>query len=184
MSNHYFLAALLPNEMKKSLWQVTQQMQQELNFKSWVYKEDYHITLAFLGEASQEQLEQVNTDILHDIKRIPSFTLKIDHFGTFGNSNKPRILWAGIEQSHELMELQKMIYHHCLRAGFQLDRRPFNPHITLARKWRDEKAFQQDVLSTYRTDTQQSFIIEQAVLYQTHLDQLPKYEVKKQFVLG
>ena len=49
MELHYFVAITLPNHIKEMLSNYKEDMQEELQFRSWVHKEDYHITLSFLG---------------------------------------------------------------------------------------------------------------------------------------
>ncbi|MGR5883284.1 2'-5' RNA ligase family protein [Bacillus cereus] len=52
MELHYFVAITLPNHIKEMLYNYKEDMQEELQFRSWVHKEDYHITLSFLGECN------------------------------------------------------------------------------------------------------------------------------------
>ena len=52
MELHYFVAITLPNHIKEMLSNYKEDMQEELQFRSWVHKEDYHITLSFLGSAA------------------------------------------------------------------------------------------------------------------------------------
>ena len=59
MEPHYFVAITLPNHIKEVLSNYREEMQEELPFRSWVHKEDYHITLSFLGSATEEQLEGI-----------------------------------------------------------------------------------------------------------------------------
>lgn len=47
MEPHYFVAITLPNHIKEVLSNYREEMQEELPFRSWVHKEDYHITLSF-----------------------------------------------------------------------------------------------------------------------------------------
>ncbi|MEI2325535.1 RNA 2',3'-cyclic phosphodiesterase, partial [Pseudomonas aeruginosa] len=106
-----------------------------LPFKRWVHRDDLHITLAFLGAAEEAQLEKANRLIADQIGAFHVLPLVFDHFGTFGKKDEPRVLFAGIQESPPLSDLETMVAGCCLEAGFSLDRRPFHPHMTLARKW-------------------------------------------------
>ena len=54
--------------------------------------------------------------------------------GVFPNIHKPRVVWVGIEGSvNELVNLQKVIDSRLAKLGFPSEKRPFSPHITLAR---------------------------------------------------
>ncbi len=63
MEPHYFVAITLPNYIKEVLSNYKEDMEEELPFRSWVHKEDYHITLSFLGSATEEQLEGIKNGL-------------------------------------------------------------------------------------------------------------------------
>ena len=44
------------------------------------------------------------------------------------------MLWAGVEPSEELDCLANQVRSNLEKQGIPFDRKPFNPHITLARK--------------------------------------------------
>ncbi|GER66462.1 RNA 2',3'-cyclic phosphodiesterase [Weizmannia acidilactici] len=183
MVNHYFYAVWLPEEIKTVLQQAAENMKTGLPFQRWVHRDDYHITLAFLGAAGEDQLEKANRAIAGEIVKYGGFPLVLDHFGTFGKKDEPRVLWAGTRASELLSGLQKMVARCCLDTGFRLDKKPFNPHITLARKWRGDLPFQAGVLDGFLPQPAH-FQAERIVLYETHLDRMPKYEMKQSFRLG
>lgn len=91
-----------------------------------------HITLAFLGatDARQQQCAEACADRI----TVPPFTLILDSLGYFP---RPRVLWAGSEQTPApLSELVTMLRQGLAGCGFDLDERPFRPHVTLLRKVR------------------------------------------------
>lgn len=74
----------------------------------------------------------------------------------------------------------------CGKAGFQLETRPFRPHITLARKWIGDEPFQTGMLERLWGELQPEplqFEASEVVLYQTNLNKTPKYEAKTIFPL-
>lgn len=94
-----------------------------------VAAEQYHITLAFLGEgdpaAAGEALRRVD---------FSAFTGSLGHPGTF-SSGKDKVLWLGVEPAHKLTDLACRVQAAMTRAGFALPDRPFAPHLTLARRF-------------------------------------------------
>jgi RNA 2',3'-cyclic 3'-phosphodiesterase len=107
--------------------------------------------------------------------------------GTFGRIESPRIFWVDTKDSNELKEVRKKVFTACLETGFQLETRPFKPHITLARKWAGDEAFQTRLLDDVWNEFQSEpweFTVNEVVLYQTHLDKTPKYEEKTIYRLG
>ncbi|WP_044894461.1 RNA 2',3'-cyclic phosphodiesterase [Bacillus alveayuensis] len=175
---HYFIAVPIPLEIRERLAALQSQLKESLSFRNWVHQQDYHITLAFLGEASFIQLEQVKQAMEQIAKSHRSFMLTLDKIGTFGNRLAPRILWQGVKEEPKLYELRDDVYRACIDIGFSLDKRPFAPHITLARKWQGEHEFDVTKVNNIfeNKDKNEKFIVERIVLFQTHLDRTPKYE--------
>ena len=65
----------------------------------------------------------------------------------------------------------------CSEAGFSLEERKFNPHITLARNWTGTE-FKPEILQKYNPFSKEplSFEAQEVVLYRTNLESTPKYE--------
>jgi 2'-5' RNA ligase len=101
----------------------------------------------------------------------------LDEIGTFGDRELPRILWTSVKREEQLYEIQKRVYTACLEAGFKLDKKPFKPHITLARKFNGILFSLENVQHT--ADIKQEsmkFTASAVTLYQTHLGESPSYE--------
>ncbi|PKC52683.1 RNA ligase [Rhizophagus irregularis] len=173
-NHHYFLAVKLPKEVKEFIGEWVETNQQQFPFSRWVHREDYHITLAFLGFAEKNQLEQVIELMGPVLSEEISFEMTVNEFGTFGPPTSPRIFWAGVKESEDLKQLQKKIYEMCIKIGFQLDKKPFKPHITIARIWKGEESFDKGKLNFLKTN-EFAFHVNEIVLYETHLDKTPKY---------
>ncbi|MBD1380188.1 RNA 2',3'-cyclic phosphodiesterase [Metabacillus arenae] len=178
-STHYFLGIHLPKIIRNKLVETLQLFKNDLPFKKWVHQDDLHLTLAFLGHPkSPEHLENLISSMKLRDNNLAPFSLNITHTGTFGRSNSPRIFFAGITRSEQLNLLHNKVYSECIDAGFKLDPRPFSPHITLARGWEGENGFTRQVQLEEELMRQPlSFQVEEFVLFQTHLDRVPKYEV-------
>ncbi|OCA91425.1 2'-5' RNA ligase [Bacillus sp. FJAT-27225] len=170
--SHYFFAAKLPSALKETMNDEMAGLKDIYPFKRWVHHEDLHITLAFLGHAPEDKLDRAKKLVKHAIQHVESFQLTVGGLGTFGRKDQPRILWAGVSESSELRELRKRVFKACEEAGFQLETRPFSPHVTLARNWEGERPFQKADRSLKSYD----FIVEEAVLYRTNMEKTPKYE--------
>lgn len=91
--------------------------------------QNFHITLAFLGDCNQEQLQQIKV-ALQAIEQ-QSFTLCLDSCGVFPNFKHPRILWVSL-LSTAAQEFVLKIQHAVLPI-MALDERDFKAHVTLAR---------------------------------------------------
>ncbi|HDR7794144.1 TPA: RNA 2',3'-cyclic phosphodiesterase [Bacillus luti] len=172
MELHYFVAITLPNHIKEVLSNYKEEMKEALPFRSWVHKEDYHITLSFLGSATEEQLEGIKNGLqtLIETKEL-SFTLQ--GFSMFGREDSPRIFWAKVSENPDLFQLQKRVHAICEENGFSLETRPYHPHITVARKWVGEEAFQ---LEHIKEVPEISFQVDTITLYESHVKETPKYK--------
>ncbi len=96
----------------------------------WVEKENYHITLSFLGDISQAAAEEV----IFSLGRIEhsSFRICINCLDVFG-AKKPRTLFAGICCDKELLGLQRKHDQAMRQIGLEMQKRKYSPHVTLAR---------------------------------------------------
>jgi 2'-5' RNA ligase len=182
---HYFLAVPIPKEIKELYLEWRERTQENLPFKSWVHHEDYHITLAFLGDAHLSTIEKVKVEMERIQERHEPFCLQLSGLGYFGKQESPRILWSGIDRQPQLEELHRDIFQACQSIGFKLEKRPFRPHLTLARRWREEGGFPANELTQlfHIAKSSLSYTVDSFVLYQTHLNQSPKYETLSTFYL-
>ncbi|MFJ8264387.1 RNA 2',3'-cyclic phosphodiesterase [Peribacillus asahii] len=175
-NTHFFFALTLPDELKKELYGRIEQLKTAFPFKKWLHPADYHITMAFLGHASESMRNEAAARVKRTLEKEAAFPLILDEIGTFGRDDYPRILWAGVEFEQRLFDVQKKVYQACLETGFSLDPKPFKPHITLARKYNGEEAFSLQQASSLTGLESKSFLASAITLYQTHIGASPSYE--------
>jgi 2'-5' RNA ligase len=182
---HFFFAVKLPEETKLIIKDQTEKLKEVIPFSRWVHHEDLHITLAFLGNAPTSMRDAAVNNVKEAIMAMDPLTLQITKLGIFGSMNAPRVFWADTEENNALQTIRKKVFLACKQAGFQLETRPFRPHITLARKWRGTAPFQLELLDLWeRIQTKPlQFEARDVVFYQTRLNKTPKYEVVNLFPL-
>lgn len=98
---------------------------------NWVAEEDFHLTLAFLGQLPGRLIADV-VDVARGV-RTPTFRLELESVGVFPSRGPSRVLWAGVRREQRLMSLQRVLSSELRQRGFELERRKFHPHVTLAR---------------------------------------------------
>ncbi len=98
---------------------------------SWVFYENYHITLRFLGDMPESDAADIDLSLAGI--DAPAFDLRLQGLGHFGHLQKARSLWAAVEANPMLAHLRSKVEAACVRAGAEPERRKFKPHITLAR---------------------------------------------------
>src|SRR5579859_852620 len=97
----------------------------------WVPPENLHLTLRFVGEASERDAAQLD-EALFGIER-PPFELQVSGCGIFAQRRGPEAVWIGVASTPPLVDLQAAIERAVVRAGFAPEEKRFRPHITLAR---------------------------------------------------
>ena len=91
--------------------------------------ENFHVTLAFLGEHPTPVIEDM-ASVLSLIGG-PGFELEVNGLGTFGTN--PRLLFAEIVPAPALSDLRKRVRRAAGDAGINLPHERYHPHVTLAR---------------------------------------------------
>ena len=182
---HYFWAVKLPDDIKQSIYDEISHVQRIFQFQRFVHREDYHITLAFLGAADEQRLQEAIDLVGKAMTEEKSFPLQIIGLNVFGNSKAPRIFWGAVNEEERLYELQATVHQQCLQAGFTLESRPYHPHITIARKWSAHEEFDAQILTKHNPFQEKPlcFTVNEIVLYKTNLDKTPKYEPIVRFSL-
>jgi 2'-5' RNA ligase len=72
------------------------------------------------------------TEALDRLALSEAFNIRISHLGSFGG-DKPRTLFAGVENNPAMQRLQAAQERILQRLGLEPDSRKFTPHVTLAR---------------------------------------------------
>ncbi len=122
-----FIAINLPEDTKAKLL-AYQERWPELPAR-WTSKDNLHLTLAFLGNTSDQELEEICSRMKTIGERHKSFTLTLNCIMYGPDEKKPRMIWALLEKSPELSALQKDVE----KTLEQHDNESFLPHLTLAR---------------------------------------------------
>jgi 2'-5' RNA ligase len=97
----------------------------------WVPAGQIHLTLAFIGDVDGGLAADV-ADALGQVQAA-EFELSLRGLGHFPPRGEPRVAWAGVRPSEPLMNLQRSISRVLEKAGCELEKRKFHPHVTLAR---------------------------------------------------
>ncbi len=96
----------------------------------WIDPGDYHVTLRFLGDVDRHMAREVD-GFLSDLAADP-FEVVLDALGSFGG-DKPRAVYARVQPTPRLNELQGDLERLMRRLGLPPESRKFAPHVTLAR---------------------------------------------------
>jgi 2'-5' RNA ligase len=108
----------------------------------WTTPDQWHITLRFLGETSEEQVPALQEAVEKAARKMQPFEVRQEGWGVFPERGKPRVIWAGVKgarwaddgyRGFDLAYLHRFTDAAVRHSGFSLRREDFRPHITLAR---------------------------------------------------
>lgn len=129
-----FIAIELPQEIKDFLAQLQAELKSTNADVKWVAPENIHLTLKFLGEIDDKQLEKVVQIINEAGKEKDKFQVSISSLGAFPKIDFPRVIWIGIEsKDKQVKEIAKDLEEKIARIGIPREKRAFSSHITIGR---------------------------------------------------
>jgi len=141
-----FLALELPDAVRNTLRRLLERLAQMIPEVRWVDSAGLHVTLAFLGELDDMQLEAATQTALTVASLHAPFSLRLAGLDTFGSARSPRVIWEGLAgEKARLLALQAAVVDDLAARGFPREDRPFSPHLTLARI---KKPLTDDALAT------------------------------------
>ena len=108
-------------------------VQTEININAKpVEEQNFHFTLQFLGEISEEMLKKI-IDALNSID-FSGFTVNLRGIGAFPKPKFPRVIWIGTDDvgGEMLVELSEKVVNVLEPFGLRPDK-AFKPHLTIFR---------------------------------------------------
>ena len=114
-----------------SATQVLTNLQSGLASTRWVLPDDFHITLAFLGDIRPEQFKELDFQLSQLL--LNEIEILIDGLGCFERVGQTQTVWAGVSASAELQDCADQVRRCCALADIDYDRARFKPHVTLGR---------------------------------------------------
>jgi 2'-5' RNA ligase len=127
------------SELKQLMGKLKRTIDQREQVVRWVAADLWHVTLAFLGEFAPASLEaeQASVSLREFLENwqpaVGGVTLRLQGLGAFPSVDEARVLWIGVQENQEFLDLQSDLQERLVTAGFALGEREFNPHLTLAR---------------------------------------------------
>lgn len=121
-----FLALPMPDDIAAALVR----LQSGIPFGRPVPEDNLHLTLAFLGDAPEDALED-----LHDLLTVlhaPPVEIRFTGIDSFTEADRG-LIFATVERTEALQALHDRMASLCRQAGLDLPRRRFRPHVTLMR---------------------------------------------------
>ncbi len=99
----------------------------------WQTRNQLHLTLAFLGNATESQIDALSAKIPPLVKSTASFELAGLATTLLPSHRKPKCWVLELDSPPALQELHSATVDLCKSVGLAMEKRRYRPHITLAR---------------------------------------------------
>ena len=157
-------------------------LQNGLEGARWRPVENFHLTLAFIGETDRHGFHEAMSALANI--EAPAFDLALSGIGAFGD-RKPRAVWAGASPTVALLHLQAKVETALRRAGFDLENRKFTPHVTLAYLRRARKSDVDHYCAANGGFAAPAFHVDQFHLYSSQMgNDFSHYEIEASYSLS
>ena len=130
-----FVAIELPEAVTWHIGEVIRRLrQQELSGIRWVRPKGVHLTLKFLGNVPESQVQSIVDAMGRASEGVAPFVVQVQGVGVFPHPRAPRVLWVGIQGDlAPLVQLHERLEEALEARGFVREQRAFSPHLTLGR---------------------------------------------------
>ncbi len=129
-----FIAVELPGEVKQALAGLQAKLKGNGRQVKWVEPENLHLTLQFLGNIDAGTVKDITAAITQGAIGTHPFTLEVGGLGMFPGAERVQTIWVGLSgEMEKLIGLQRAIGANLQKLGFEPEKRPFTPHLTLGR---------------------------------------------------
>jgi len=129
-----FIAVELPDEVRKNITELINELKEVGSAVKWVEEKNLHITLKFLGWVEDRKVDNVVELATKAAGGTGSFKAKFEGTGTFPSGKNPRVVWVGMgEGGEKLKKLADSLEEALSNAGYRSEEREFSSHATIGR---------------------------------------------------
>ena len=129
-----FVAVFPPLEVRREALSWANKRRSSDDRVRWMRPENVHLTLKFLGDVQAEALDSIRAALGEVCAQHVPFDVALAELGAFPSAQRARILWIGVGAgSDRLRSLAADIDDALAPLGFEREKRPYVPHLTLGR---------------------------------------------------
>jgi 2'-5' RNA ligase len=139
MALRCFIAVGIPEPVRKAIAEAMDVLKKSGADVKWVSQENIHITLKFLGSTEETVIDEMKESLSGCVASYRPFSIRIAGTGYFPAGRRPRVIWTGIEEAGELLDLQRDVEKAMSAFGYPEEGRPFSPHLTIGRVRSDRR---------------------------------------------
>ncbi|MGH2681340.1 MAG: RNA 2',3'-cyclic phosphodiesterase [Actinomycetota bacterium] len=176
-----FVAVEIPETVKDVVEDVFAPWRDTFPQARWVPRDNLHVTLKFLGRTWPRLSDWVPKQVGAAAADASPFTARLRGVGSFPSAKRGRALWAGFEETDPIAWLAAEV-EAALTDEFPTEKRPFHPHLTVARS--DPPLRLPTVYGSTELETDE-WDVDHVTLFRSHLGRpAPRYEPLLRFPLG
>lgn len=99
----------------------------------WVSTDNLYVTLKFLGEFDSKLIPKIYKLLETGLSTKNQFEMIFQNLGVFPNTQKPKVVWIGLGNPIELINIFNEIESAANELGYPKEERGFSPHVTIGR---------------------------------------------------
>lgn len=145
--------------------------------------ENYHLTLAFIGNISKKHIKDIIITTQDITKQINEIEIEIDKIGFFEDKKSNLIIWLGIKENEELNEISQTIRKTFKENNINYSTTAFLPHITIAKiKNLNEKGENKEKIKNLFNIPSQKLILKKPILFESiSIENKIRYDIIESF---
>ena len=166
-----FIAFELPRNVLERVSETQQRLKKVVDGVRWVRPGGIHLTLQFLGNIREESVTEIHAAMTSCATGFISMKVSLGKLGSFPQRGMPRVIWAGLEGDIDRLQVLKAELDEALiPLGFNPEKRPFKPHLTLGRNKKIKNPEQlRNALEKLTFADSTSFMLEKLILFKSEL---------------
>lgn len=140
-----FIAVTFDDTMRKNLIGIQKALQEQARKGSFTFPDNLHLTIKFIGEMKFDRLEEIKESMRKICAPTAPFSISLSHPGSFKRRGE-HLYWVGLDKGARVIKKLAGTTDTILneRMGFEKEKRPYQAHITIARRVIMEDKFKFD----------------------------------------
>jgi RNA 2',3'-cyclic 3'-phosphodiesterase len=166
-----FVAFALPESVLSRIRELQDRLKDERFSVRWTRPESIHLTLKFLGDVPESEVDGIAAAMDVAAAEKPPFSLHAKGLGVFPGIKRAKVIWIGLGGDLEpLKTICADLESSLERVGFPKETRPFKGHLTIGRpKGQIDPKRLGDVLGSFSAFASEPFEAGELILYKSDL---------------
>jgi RNA 2',3'-cyclic 3'-phosphodiesterase len=173
-----FVAVVPPPPLPSRLRDLQERLRETGADVKWVETDNLHLTIKFLGEASESLLPGIRETLSRVASSTAKFDLSLQGAGSFPPRGTPRVVWVGLRSDQVALARVSGAVETALEPlGVRREERPFSAHLTLGRvrSPREAEALRKQIESMQDVEIGQMQVVELCLMESQLGPQGPRY---------